>query len=228
MKEDVIVSKVTVSRSLYLGIKDSSYEVDIPKVVSALENFQGDKKIISLVSSYQGEGAPEVSYHLGLSLSSSSHRVLIVDATANDQGAFRELRYRVPVSISGYLMDNKSTSHQVLNIESSNVYYTTLYKSELEQKTIPSSERLENFLAGLFQNFDFIFIVAEGQDSIPFAKISQISDASIIVVEAEKTRKPVVGQLVNIIKSNSGAILGFVFNRRPLYIPNFLYSLLYK
>jgi protein-tyrosine kinase len=48
-------------------------------------------------------------------------------------------------------------------------------------------------------------------------------DGVVVVVEAERTRAPVVAELQRVIEVNGGRILGVVLNKRRFHIPRFLY-----
>jgi Mrp family chromosome partitioning ATPase len=45
-----------------------------------------------------------------------------------------------------------------------------------------------------------------------------------MVVEAERTRSPIVDQARRSIESNGGRMLGVVLNKRRFHIPRFLYQ----
>jgi Mrp family chromosome partitioning ATPase len=49
-------------------------------------------------------------------------------------------------------------------------------------------------------------------------------DGVVLVLEAEKTRKPVAENLKNRILQNGGNILGMVFNNRRYHIPESVYK----
>ena len=49
-------------------------------------------------------------------------------------------------------------------------------------------------------------------------------DAVIVVVEAERTRAPVVEHLVNVLRRAEAPVIGTVLNKRRYRIPRFLYS----
>ncbi len=49
-------------------------------------------------------------------------------------------------------------------------------------------------------------------------------DAVIVVVEAERTRAPVVEHLVNVLRRAEAPVVGTVLNKRRYRIPRFLYS----
>ena len=49
------------------------------------------------------------------------------------------------------------------------------------------------------------------------------ADATVMVVEAEKTRAPVALDLSERLKDMGAQLVGFVFNKRKYYVPEYLY-----
>jgi len=49
-------------------------------------------------------------------------------------------------------------------------------------------------------------------------------DGVVLVLEADKTRKPVAENLKNRILQNGGNLLGMVFNNRRYHIPEYVYK----
>jgi len=56
--------------------------------------------------------------------------------------------------------------------------------------------------------------------------LSQKVDGIVLVVEAEKTRWPVVESVKERITRSGGKILGIVFNKRRYHIPKWIYKTL--
>jgi Mrp family chromosome partitioning ATPase len=54
--------------------------------------------------------------------------------------------------------------------------------------------------------------------------LSRYVDGVVLVLEAEKTRKPVAENLKNRILENGGNLLGMVFNNRRFHIPESVYK----
>jgi Mrp family chromosome partitioning ATPase len=73
--------------------------------------------------------------------------------------------------------------------------------------------------------FDLILI-----DSAPAVKspdslaLSRFADGVVLVLEAEKTRKPVAENLKNQIARSGGNLLGIVFNKHRHHIPDYIYK----
>ncbi len=58
--------------------------------------------------------------------------------------------------------------------------------------------------------------------------LAKIAHGTIIIVEAENTRAPVVKEVKRLTTSLGGKVIGAVLTNRKFYIPNWLYKILYK
>lgn len=222
------ISYMPVPKSMYLGKEKPYPQTRVMDVVSAIDISQGKYQIISLVSAYDGEGSTEIAFELALKLSTAGKRVLIVDAEASDWGVYREFRYKIPECINGLLQDTSKETHTVLQIENTNVFYSCFCKNSADKEVAYNSDRFSALFKNLRGVFDHILVITETSTGLSIAHSTQISDASIVIIQAERTRRPVVTQLIENIKLNGGTILGLVLNKRPLYIPPMIYSLFYK
>jgi Mrp family chromosome partitioning ATPase len=54
--------------------------------------------------------------------------------------------------------------------------------------------------------------------------VAPLADITLVVVEAESTRAPVIQNLVRRIEAGGGAVFGAVLNKRRFFIPRFVYS----
>lgn len=58
--------------------------------------------------------------------------------------------------------------------------------------------------------------------------LAKVSSGSVLVVEAEHTRAPVVKEVKRMIEALGGKVVGSVMVKRRLYIPGWIYNTLYK
>jgi Mrp family chromosome partitioning ATPase len=87
------------------------------------------------------------------------------------------------------------------------------------------SPQIDSFWENLRTQFDLVLIDSPSFETSPDGiAIARRVDGVVIVLEAEKTRWPVVERLKEQILSNGGNLLGIVFNKRRRYIPEFLYK----
>ncbi len=60
-------------------------------------------------------------------------------------------------------------------------------------------------------------------DSADGASLSAVGDGAIVVVQAGRTKRPVLGRGVELMRKAGANVLGSVLNRRQLEIPEFIY-----
>ena len=83
---------------------------------------------------------------------------------------------------------------------------------------------LDPIFGALRQQFDLILIDAPSTNDGPLGPaLAKKCDGVILVVEAERTRSPVVTAAQRAIEINGGRILGVVLNKRRFHIPPFVY-----
>ena len=87
-------------------------------------------------------------------------------------------------------------------------------------------DALDPILAELRTRFDFILIDAPATSRSHLGLIlAKKADGVVLVVEAERTRAPVVITTQRMLEANGGHILGVVLNKRRMHIPRFLYRM---
>lgn len=95
---------------------------------------------------------------------------------------------------------------------------------QLGRPRVNNSKHFWQSLGGLFK---FVVIDSPAPTvSYDGLAVAKFCDASLLVVSAEQTRRPVAVALRNQILDNEGHIGGIVFNRRRMHIPRFIYRLL--
>ena len=112
-------------------------------------------------------------------------------------------------------------------VEESSLYVMPLFwRTMVTPKTIDYAKR-GDFWESLKDQFDLIIVDSPPASMFPDgpAIVSRL-DGVILVVEAEKTRWHVALSVKEKILKSGGNILGIVFNKRRLYIPEFIYRYL--
>jgi Mrp family chromosome partitioning ATPase len=112
-------------------------------------------------------------------------------------------------------------------VEESSLYVMPLFwKTMSTPKAIDYAQR-GGFWESLKDQFDLIIVDSPPATMFPDgpAIVSRV-DGVIFIVEAEKTRWQVALSVKEKIINSGGNILGIVFNKRRLYIPEFIYRYL--
>lgn len=88
-----------------------------------------------------------------------------------------------------------------------------------------ATQRMHELFEYLLSQFDLIVIDAPpvATQHAGLALVRHVGGV-ILVVEAERTRAPIVDHARRTIEANGGHVLGIVLNKRRLYIPRLLYQ----
>ena len=83
---------------------------------------------------------------------------------------------------------------------------------------------LQGILQGVAGGYDWILLdgppVLESPDAAP---LGQAADGVVMVVQAGRTKRPVLARAVDLVDRSGGRVVGIVLNRRRLEIPGFIY-----
>ena len=86
------------------------------------------------------------------------------------------------------------------------------------------SPEIKEFWEEAKEKFDLILIDSAPASASPDGiALSRFVDGVVLVLAADKTRKPVAENLKNQIVQNGGNLLGMVFNNRRYHIPESVY-----
>ncbi len=166
-------------------------------------------RIAMLVSSQAGEGTSTVAMQLALTLAQDSRiRTLLVDLHAR-RPAHSSIA-AVPTA------GNEGTVVAHLDLLPFAEYYRAA-------GVIPPAEA-RAAIEGYGAAYDWVVIdgppVLESPDS---ATLAAVADGVVIVVQANRTKRPVLIRAVDLVRKAGGRPLGSVLNRRRLEIPEFIY-----
>jgi len=175
-------------------------------------------RIVQLASCYSGEGASTVAQDLAAYASQMlKRRVLVIE---QDRAA---LNGKIPST----LLDVAEGTAQLANalIAVGPVHFAVLSDREKVDIALAHADKVKQLLTQQLPNYDLILISTAGimQNSAAMG-LSMLADGVVIVVEAEKTRAPVVKQVVTQLSEAGARVLGTVLNKRKFYIPRWLYA----
>ncbi len=187
-----------------------------------------DHRTVLFVGSRSNEGTSTVARQLARIVSMRMGKsVLLIDLDRSrpDLHVFSKLKPEI------YLQDTRGSGDQIeeslARVEESSLYVMPLFwRTMISPKTIDQAKRVD-FWEPLKDRFDLIIVDSPPASMFPDgpAIVSRV-DGVILVVEAEKTRWHVALSVKEKILNSGGNILGTVFNKRRLYIPEIIYRYL--
>jgi protein-tyrosine kinase len=184
------------------------------------------KKVIQFIGSQTGEGTSTVVRDFAMvSAARLGKSVLLLDA--DPRSPSQHLFFNLQPNFGwGEILRNKRTFKKAIcRIGKTSLYvYPTLSGPESLPEAL-FSPGIKEFWDAAKEKFDLVLIdSAPASASTDGISLSRYVDGVVLVLEAEKTRKPVAENLKNRILQNGGNLLGMVFNNRRYHIPESVYK----
>jgi len=169
-------------------------------------------RTVFLVASQGGEGTSTVAAQFAQVLAADDRlRVLVVDAHA------RRPAYE-PGGTLAVLRDARSSAQDARNLD-----LMPLEQSVQGDRSV-TPESLRASLDAVSSGYDWILVdgppVLESPDA---ASLGAVADGVLVVVQAGRTKRPVLARSVDLLNRAGSRVLGVVLNRRRLEIPEFIY-----
>lgn len=184
---------------------------------TALAEQPGNSRVIQLASSYVGEGSGTIADELSqYAADSLKRRVLLVKQTSAVQSALAPTLLDVALG-QAPLASALATA--------GNYHKAVLCPDIQTDLALASLEKLQALLTQLKAHYDLILIPAAGlvQNGAALG-LGKLADGVVIVIEAEKTRAPVVQQIIQQMDETGVRLIGAILNKRNFYIPQWLYG----
>ena len=187
-----------------------------------------DKNVIQFIGSRKGEGTSTLIREFALvSAQHSNKPVLLVEADLAQPSQYQAFGIEAKSPLDHVLREGKTLDGVVSQVEQSNLFLATLSSKVQSALTARTFFNPTDMWKVVRDQFSLILI-----DSSPASvtadslALCETVDGIILVVEAEKTRSAVVKKVRDQILMQEGNLLGIVFTKRKLYIPEFFYKFL--
>ena len=235
-KEPIDVPSVSLSSPSLLPVqrasaierfyKDSELMVMAQNIAALLPS--PDKNVIQFIGSRKGEGTSTLVREFALlSAQHSMKPVLLVEADLMQPCQYQAFGIEAKSPLDHVLREGKALEGVVSQIEQSNLFLATLSSKVQSALTARTFFNPTDMWKIVREQFSLILI-----DSSPASvtadslALCETVDGIVLVVEAENTRSAVAKKVRDQILMQEGNLLGMVFTKRKLYIPNILYKLL--
>jgi capsular exopolysaccharide synthesis family protein len=183
-------------------------------------------KVIQFIGSQAGEGTSTVIRDFAMfSAGRLRKSVLLLDTDHRNPSQCEFFRVSSKFGWEEIVHDKGTFEKAISKIGDIDLYVYSPSPSSPYTPNVLYSSGIKEFWEEMKQLFDLVLI-----DSAPAATspdgitLSRYVDGVVLVLEAEKTRKPVAESLKNQILQNGGNLLGMVFNNRRYHIPDWVYK----
>lgn len=203
-------------------------EFEMIGLYQLLENTlpETSRKIIPFTSCSRGEGTSTVIQEFAaVSAMKFNKTVLLLDGGLSEFNQHAIFGVDTYLTIEDTLEESSAIDEAFYQVEGSTLFLGKIFEGAKLHPSFLTRQGIDSFLEKLDNKFDFVLIDTPSFSTFSFnLAISKLIDGVILIVEAEKTRWPVVQNFKERIVQNHGTILGIVFNKRRYHIPNFLYK----
>ena len=183
----------------------------------------GPLRIVGVTSSAPGEGVTTVAANLAITEAVSGRKsVLLVDANEQDPSVARlfccDECGPVPETV-GQLFDGfiEPTAIEGLAV-------VTVGGGIASQRSAISPHQLREEIDQAKQEYDLVIVDLSPATGIsPCFEWGPLLDGVLLVLEAERTSVQAALQVKTRLINSRAHLLGVVFNKRPLHVPNWLY-----
>jgi len=184
------------------------------------------RKVIQFIGSQGGEGTSTVIRDFAMvSAARFGKSVLLLDA--DPQNPSQHLFFHLQPTFGwGEILKNKRTFRKALcRIGKTSLYVYPIPPGSASLPEALFSPGIKEFWDAAKEKFDLVLIDSAPASASPDGiSLSRHVDGVVLVLEADKTRKPVAENLKNRILENGGNLLGMVFNNRRFHIPESVYK----
>jgi Mrp family chromosome partitioning ATPase len=182
-------------------------------------------RIIEVIAAHPGEGVSTVVLGLAEAASSVANaRVLLCDATVTRNNL--KLFGVTPTlpSLSEVGSGDINVSHAIQRTESPNISICAVAKAGTELEVATQVDRLDSAFMALRKLYDLILIDSPATTKSALGPaLAKKTDRVLLVIEADRTRVPVVAAAARAIEVNGGRVLGVVLNKRRFRVPRLFY-----
>jgi Mrp family chromosome partitioning ATPase len=177
-------------------------------------------RIIELASATHGEGSSTVARELALTiagdLSKTVMLIRVVDDLPLSPGLEAAAHGRIPL---------EAALERDLNVP--NLTTATLSLGGVNAGLLFDGDELDRIFAQAARFAKLIIVDAPPiLSGVAGIALSRKVSGVLLVVEAERTRAPVIEQARRVIETGGGRVLGVILNKRKHHIPRWIYKLL--
>ena len=219
-----------VERIDWASDKSSALRRAIVPVFAVIKSHLSENTslVLHITASMPGEGTSTVARELALCAAKASWcKVLLVDGNPSQNGQSDYFGLSSLPVLSQSLLESGRIDTVGMRLGDSRFHLSAFPLGEVHVASANDPSAVPQFYQRLRATFRLTIVDCPPIMTSPdTASLSGYADGVILVIEAEKTRVPVIMRAKKEIEEGDGKIYGVVMNKRKHYIPNFIYRLL--
>jgi capsular exopolysaccharide synthesis family protein len=175
---------------------------------------EGAPKSTFITSSAAGEGKSSIALNLATAYAQGGNKVLIIDADLRNPSLHKLFKLENYQGLTNYLAGGGSSSEISHPTMIKNLYAITSGPIPPDPVELLSGKRMGTLLSNASANFDYIIV--DGPPVLGLADalvISGLCDATVLAVEAGKTRKITLMKSLKRLERAHSNIVGLLFTR---------------
>ena len=176
--------------------------------------------VVTFVAARGGEGTSTIALEFARAARGiGKASVLLLDATLRIRFS-RDMRHTVAEVMDAGLPLDLAVAHCQEDVDRA-----CLRRFGADDPGVDRARVVGEIWPVLREQYDMIVVDAPSLEETAFGLLlAGISDAVIVVVRAEHTRRPAVRRLIDLLRQSGAPLAGTVLNRRRYYLPRFIYD----
>jgi Mrp family chromosome partitioning ATPase len=202
--------------------------MELYESIQSAAPFDDGLRIVQFISSVKGEGTTMIVRKLARMLATRFGKsVLVLDSIHNNFEESPSAEAKTKQRTGKIIQRVNPLERALLPVADAGVYLASLSNFPGAFPFSPffcDDYKIDQFWQILKGRFELVLIDSPSAMEMPEGLvIGRKADGIVLVVEADKTRWPVVANVRDRIKKRRGNLLGVVLNKRKYYIPGWIY-----
>jgi capsular exopolysaccharide synthesis family protein len=197
--------------------------------ILSLDKAKTHNKIIVITSSIHSEGKTMTALNLAVTLASSTHkpRVLLIDADMRRGRVAKYLGVDQQIGLSEVLEEKAELPEALFQIDIENLSFMASGAVPEHPAELLDSPQMKAVLSELKKQYDYILI-----DTPPIISVTDsgiigaLADGVLMIIQAGRTQRGIVGRATELLKQSQVKILGYVLTNIEYHLPQYIYRYL--
>ncbi len=175
---------------------------------------KGAPQTLFFTSSEPGEGKTTIAVNLASAYALAGEKVLVIDADLRNPSVHELLKLDNRIGLSNYLSGNNDLQGLIQNTSITNLHALISGPVPPDPVELISGSPMKDLLKDSAENYDRI--IMDGAPVLGLADaliLSNIADATLMVIHAEETRKGTVITSLKRLKQANGNVIGTLMNQ---------------